>query len=54
MSIRKGKEGMRLNMNILRNLTIKNLKLNKTRTIATILGIVLLLLLQCIQVLWNH
>ena len=41
MSIRKGKEGMRLNMNILRNLTIKNLKLNKTRTIATILGIML-------------
>ena len=28
-------------MNILRNLTIKNLKLNKTRTIATILGIML-------------
>ena len=29
------------NMNILKRLTIKNLKLNKTRTIATILGIVL-------------
>ena len=28
-------------MNILKNLTIKNLKLNKTRTIATILGIML-------------
>ena len=29
------------NMNILKRLTIKNLKLNKTRAIATILGIVL-------------
>lgn len=32
---------MGLNMNILKRLTIKNLKLNKTRTIATILGIML-------------
>ena len=32
---------MGLKMNILKRLTIKNLKLNKTRTIATILGIVL-------------
>ena len=32
---------MSLNMSILKNLTIKNLKFNKTRTIATILGIML-------------
>lgn len=32
---------MSLNMSILKKLTIKNLKFNKTRTIATILGIVL-------------